>query len=95
MDAKLVDELITCHSKNYRPTKTSSDFSNPMPNCKTSNQMNIVVSSSLGKIFGLKRRVSFLQKGNKLVNVIEQEDPNAERSSKVRKMLKNRWHSRK
>jgi hypothetical protein len=44
-----------------------------------------MVSPPPAKVSGLKSLASILQKADKLINMIEQEEPNAERISKVRR----------
>jgi hypothetical protein len=44
---------------------------------------DVMVSPPSAKVLGLKCLASILQKSDDLINMIEQEDPNAERSLKV------------
>jgi hypothetical protein len=86
MDGTDVDELITSHSEESLSNEDLiglQQSSAPLQDAESDE--DFVVSPPPAKVSGLNSLVSILQKADELINMIEQEDPNAERSSKVRR----------
>jgi hypothetical protein len=86
MDETDVDELIASYSEESLSNEDLIGLqqSNAPLQDAESNE-DVMVSSSPAKVLKLKCLASILQKADELVNMIDQEDPNAKRSSKVRR----------
>jgi hypothetical protein len=84
MDETDVDELIASHSEESLSNLIGLQQSNaPLQDAESDE--DVMVSPPPAKVLGLKSLDSILQKADELINMIDQEDPNAKRSSKVRR----------
>jgi hypothetical protein len=85
MDETDVDELIASHSEELLSNRDLIGLQQSNASLQDAeSDEDVMVPLPLAKFLGLKCLASILQKADDLINMIKQEDPNAERSSKVR-----------
>jgi hypothetical protein len=84
MDETDFDELIASHSEESLSNEDLIGLQQSnVPLQDAESDEDVTVSPPPAKVLGSKSLASILQKADKLINMIEQEDRNAERSLKV------------
>jgi hypothetical protein len=93
MDETDVDELIATHSEESLSNEDLIEFQQsnaPLKDAKSDE--DVMVSPPPAKILGLKCLASIFQKAEEFINMIEQEDPNAEKVRSCALVLRS-WHA--